>query len=127
MAPPKGSRWSKYASPAARSLFNKMRGYGLQIDYELFLSLTSSPCHYCGSPPKNVRRYRDHEPYVYSGLDRQDPNGGYVADNIVPCCWKCNKMKSNMTAEQFLEHISGILLRLNNGKATKDSGGEGPA
>jgi hypothetical protein len=109
--------WGKY-NQAARNLFNKMRGktIRLQIDYDLFLKLTSSNCFYCGAPPSNSCKRLNHPPYIYNGLDRMDPNGGYVADNIVPCCWSCNKMKSNRTTEQFLEHIRRILINLANAK-----------
>lgn len=108
----KGMRWSKFKSPAARNLYNKLRNRGLVLDYEKFLTLTSSNCFYCNAPPKNERKVKNYPPYIYSGLDRKDPAGGYVEENIVPCCWKCNKMKSNMTTEQFIEYIRAILLKL---------------
>jgi hypothetical protein len=87
----------------------------LKIEYPLFLELTSSICHYCGARPANVRKIsRSDDIYVYNGLDRKDAFGGYVADNVVPCCWRCNRMKSTMSKEEFLELLRTILIRLAN-------------
>jgi 5-methylcytosine-specific restriction endonuclease McrA len=43
-----------------------------------------------------------------NGIDRIDSNKGYTMDNCVSCCWTCNRMKGNMTQQNFLEHISKI-------------------
>jgi hypothetical protein len=101
---------------ATRNLYHKYRGRGLRFEYELFMELTSSKCHYCHAPPSNVKRYKGHTPYIYNGLDRLDPKQGYLITNVVPCCWCCNKMKSNMTYSEFISHIGNILLNLPNEK-----------
>lgn len=82
------------------------------IEYEEFLELTSSNCYYCNAPPTRLRKHRNHTPYPYNGLDKMDPNGGYVKGNIVPCCWRCNRMKSNLTHDAFIEYIYKILKNL---------------
>lgn len=43
-------------------------------------------------------------------LDKKDPSKGYSMENAVPCCWLCNKTKSDaFTYEEFLE--IGILIK----------------
>lgn len=70
-------------------------------------ALVQLPCVYCGKEPSNrfrVRykvdgRYqRGVEPsleLLTNGLDRVDSTKGYVLGNVVPCCFECNRMKSN--------------------------------
>jgi len=66
------------------------------MTYLEFRLLVMDPCAYCGdwSPRLN--------------LDRVDNRGAYEPDNVVPCCWACNRMKGTMTADDFLEHIRRI-------------------
>ena len=42
------------------------------------------------------------------GLDRVDNNIGYTEENIYPCCFDCNRMKSNKTKEQFLKYLARL-------------------
>lgn len=42
------------------------------------------------------------------GLDRVDNNLGYIETNIYPCCFDCNRMKSNKSPTQFLEYLSRL-------------------
>lgn len=53
--------------------------------------LMESPCHYCGVNPGG-------------GLDRLDSSRGHSADNVVPCCRKCNNILSDLPeeAKQYL-------------------------
>lgn len=83
-----------------------------EISIEEFTRLASNKCYYCGSGPSNLL----HEPrfngdFTYNGLDRMDNLRGYTLDNVVPCCWVCNRMKSKMSLKEFLEHISKICFR----------------
>jgi hypothetical protein len=45
---------------------------------------------------------------VFHGLDRVDSKCGYSPDNLVTCCFDCNRMKSDFTLEFFIEHIERI-------------------
>lgn len=47
------------------------------------LAVASGACHYCGGDL----------PICGGGIDRKDNSAGYTADNIVPCCARCNRMK----------------------------------
>lgn len=55
------------------------------------------PCEYCNEKPKK-----------FNGLDRVDSNVGYTFLNVVPCCYDCNVMKSDLTLEKFKLHIKKI-------------------
>jgi hypothetical protein len=71
------------------------RGYIFTITYEEFRSLIlGRQCHYCTNPA--------------TGLDRIDNSKGYEMANIIACCKVCNKMKSTLDQEQFLEIIQQI-------------------
>ena len=43
-----------------------------------------------------------------NGIDRIDSSKGYSLDNCVPCCPLCNRLKSDLDKNMFLEHISKI-------------------
>lgn len=60
-------------------------------------NIVSQPCFYCNTF-KNVT----------SGIDRVDSSIGYILENCVPCCFMCNRMKSNYSAEDFVEHCKQI-------------------
>lgn len=95
------------------------RGGGDFISYEQFLKLSAADCHYCGSPPSNVRNVKsgkkfdpDHRRSVLNGIDRVDSSVNYQLDNCVPCCYKCNSMKSDRSTEEFLAHIRKIIKHM---------------
>lgn len=37
---------------------------------------------------------------------------GYTVNNCVPCCWRCNQMKSNMSIDEFRTIIRVIHERI---------------
>jgi hypothetical protein len=66
------------------------------LTYEQFLAFTKiKECHYCASE-------LPWQPYGKCGssrtynLDRKDNAMGYVAENLVACCGRCNYIKSNV-------------------------------
>ncbi len=93
---------------AKNRLFNvykraaKKKKLEFSLDYDDFVRLTSSDCHYCSSPPRAVcRAPRKTGDYVYNGLDRKDNTKGYSIDNVVPCCKYCNSAKADRTISEF--------------------------
>ena len=76
----------------------KNRGYDFKISYEQFCKLIFEPCHYCGESPQ-------------SGIDRVNNTIGYVYDNCVSCCWRCNKWKHTMSDTEFIDHANKISNR----------------
>ena len=105
-----------WGNQAARNLFNKyrLRGLSNDITYLEFLELTSSDCFYCGAKPSNLRKFPKGDTYLYNGLDKKIPNQGYILNNIVPCCWRCNKMKCDTPFEEFVELIKLIAKRVSD-------------
>jgi hypothetical protein len=59
------------------------------------------PCYYCGGVPNSV----DH-------MVPRSKGGSDGCENLVPCCFRCNQMKSNMTVEEFVVHLRLVLETL---------------
>jgi hypothetical protein len=103
----------------------KQRGLSFSLSDEEFLSLTSSPRHYCGCLPfrgqrANGRRRGGDTPggaYTYNGIDRVNNAIGYELSNCVPCCTECNRAKMDRTYEDFVEWIGRVNTRISIGKA----------
>lgn len=80
-----------------------------ELSVEQFEHMTTQDCFYCGVEPKQIYRSRNaNGGYTYNGIDRKDSKQGYTLDNCVPCCWQCNKIKSIMPYEKFMEWIHRI-------------------
>ncbi len=87
----------------------KKRGYDFTLSIETFAKMTSKNCYYCGIKPSNsVQSYSTHSTYIYNGLDRVDNQKGYSEENIVPCCKLCNRAKSDLTYEEFINWINRL-------------------
>jgi hypothetical protein len=89
-----------------------------ECDFETFYKISQQPCYYCGAPPSNKfnaagkpsSKYKsayqlECGDFTYNGLDRLDNTRDHSPDNVVPCCFDCNRTKSNHTLEEFLRHI----------------------
>lgn len=101
----------------------KKRNLSWSLTYEEFSFLVTSPCFYCGLPPRN-RNYRpeNNGAFVYTGIDRVNNCEGYTNINVVPCCKLCNLMKRVLSCEEFLWHIERIhkfQLRKHKGTTAK--------
>lgn len=84
------------------------RNFDINITYEDFLAIINDPfCHYCDRQLAFSKCSRDSTGGKTSRayqLDRKDNSLGYVKGNLVPCCWDCNRMKSNVYAyEEFIK------------------------
>lgn len=87
------------------------------LSYEEFQKLCHSNCYYCGAEPEirqQLLRYcKNSEPQPLNGVDRVDSSKGYTLNNCVPCCIKCNQMKSDLEQKDFINQISKIYKHLN--------------
>ena len=111
-------RWNKL--PEGQAVANEvLSGYRKQaenrtIQFDLsddeVLELFHNNCYYCGTPPSNKRNGYNGT-FVYNGLDRIDNALGYNILNVVSCCWICNRMKSSLSEEDFIEHIERIYMK----------------
>jgi 5-methylcytosine-specific restriction endonuclease McrA len=79
------------------------------ITIEKFIELIKQECYYCGSKDSNSlkdnlksKSYR----LKFNGLDRINNTKGYEIDNVVPCCKYCNRSKSTLTVQEFIEQIN---------------------
>lgn len=80
-----------------------------ELSKEEFKILTKGDCHYCGGHPSSVYSKPTYNgDYIYNGVDRVDNSKGYVLENCVPCCKRCNQSKSSMTVEEFLSWIKSV-------------------
>lgn len=83
------------------------RRNGREIPFTLtrdqVITLVLDRCHYCGAEPttKPIGLPRN-------GIDRLDSARGYETDNVVPCCWMCNKTKGRRSVSAFLAWVGGI-------------------
>jgi len=90
----------------------RKRGIPWRLTRQQFAELTQQECHYCGAAPSQVssgQRYNGQ--YEYNGVDRKDNTKGYSPDNVVACCWHCNRMKGDLGYQEFLALIRTISQR----------------
>jgi len=91
--------FSSYKSRAKRKelIFN--------IPSDVFEVLKERPCYFCRTTKQKV------------GVDRINNIKGYVSGNCVPCCWDCNRSKSNKSLDEYKEY----LLRFNKDLRLSDN------
>jgi len=76
---------------------SKTRKLLFDITFEDFLTFWRIPCYYCNDSIETI------------GLDRIDSSKGYIINNIVSCCTKCNYMKRDLNKEDFINHCNKII------------------
>lgn len=83
------------------------RGYEYNLTDEQFKSLIFKKCHYCGTPPNQLKsnNKRENSKLLANGIDRIDNNIGYIFKNCVPCCKTCNRSKDIMSNTEFMNWI----------------------
>lgn len=95
------TRYCEYRNNAKR------RGIEFQLTSDEFKELVEQPCHYCGGHSSEYdTRSRG------NGIDRKDSSIGYIVDNCVPCCSKCNFIKNDMPYNDFKNYIKKVYQRL---------------
>ena len=73
------------------------------------LDIMSRECYYCGERPSNIKvSLYDSGDFVYNGIDRVDSSKGYTLENTVPCCKMCNRCKSDLKKDEFIEWVNKI-------------------
>ncbi len=86
----------------------KRRGFTFLLTDLEVSTIINKPCHYCGLLPSNNKITKNCNGFLYSGMDRVDSSKNYTTDNVVPCCNKCNKSKSNYSQEEFLNWVKSV-------------------
>jgi hypothetical protein len=91
------------------------RGYVYALEVDLVTKLMAADCAYCGAAPSNTRldpSYKgDSAPFVYNGIDRVDNKAGYTVENVVSCCFVCNRSKGEMSYGDWIAHLERVLDR----------------
>lgn len=85
-----------------------------ELSLERFTKLIEQDCNYCGAHPRTVNhllnnKHAKRNPIQANGIDRLDPQLGYLEENCVSACWPCNKMKNTLTISQFYDILYKIL------------------
>src|SRR4030067_2064423 len=87
----------------------KSKGINFELNKQQFRTLTSQPCKYCGETDSNLNNSKGNNGgFRYNGIDRVDNAKGYTEENSVPCCKLCNRMKNNMSLDEFIAHIKKL-------------------
>ncbi len=103
---------------AHNNLYNKYktgarsRNILFDLPQEKFISLIQLNCFYCGCKPYKalvIKRISNTIIFNFNGIDRLDPNVGYLVENLVPCCWDCNRAKSNLPFDKFKNWIDRLI------------------
>ena len=89
-----GSAAGRYRNYRQRS---KRREMTFDLTLKEFGDLIEQPCHYCGGKS--------------GGLDRCDSTLGYTKFNTVPCCFVCNRAKSDLTELEFVQMCVRVASR----------------
>lgn len=74
-----------------------------------FLDLCNKPCYYCAANPEyRAPTNREYGGAFLSGLDRVDNRKGYSEENCVPSCSNCNRMKGDLSHDDFIISCSRV-------------------
>lgn len=80
---------------------DRRSGFSTALSRRRAVDLMRLPCHWCGEASKAI------------GLDRIDNSRGHDETNVVPCCARCNHIRSDMPyAAMSLLRDSLVKLRL---------------
>lgn len=87
----------------------RKRGIQFNLEFKDFVLIAEQTCIYCGCHPSNKINSKSLVgEWKYNGIDRIDNNKHYTKENSVSCCKRCNFMKSNLSKNDFLNHIKKI-------------------
>ena len=104
------ANFNKLYNTYKKSVSAKKLGFSLSKDE--FIKITSEICFYCKTEPKQkVNRRFSNGTYIYNGIDRKDNSKGYTPKNAIPCCFICNRAKSEMSYKDFIKWIQAIKTR----------------
>lgn len=108
-----------YKTRKGSGLYNRYWNYldEPELTFEKFYYLSKLSCWYCGDTGTNFITYTEPNSaaqiYYYNGLDRKDQSKPHTLDNIYPCCRECNKTKTTMSSEEFINWAAKIYNHLN--------------
>lgn len=77
--------------------WDSSKGYDCDIDIDFIVKALGKDCVYCGKKASNV--------------DRIDCNKGHSKDNCVPCCGRCNMVRSNRIPYDIMYEVGAVFKR----------------
>lgn len=115
-------------SPQIASARRVWKGYCYRDDqcnltFEQFLKKSQQNCYYCGIEPntkynhfsttssRSSQKAKEEGLFIYNGLDRINSTKYHTIDNVVSCCYDCNRAKNNRTTDQFLQWINQLIIK----------------
>lgn len=81
----------------------KVRDVEWDLTFERFREISEGNCRYCGDPPQWRLPQRCRSGVFASGIDRVNNALGYVEGNVASCCTWCNRAKTDLGAEDFVQ------------------------
>lgn len=93
------------------------------ISFEDFYKISQMNCYYCGVAPSITFNYfkanstyaskaaKETGDFVYNGLDRIDNSKDHTLDNVVPCCYICNRGKNKKLVNDFYLWINKLVIK----------------
>jgi hypothetical protein len=95
------SRWLIYVRiDQEKNLYDEQK----MIPFTEFLKLSKENCTYCGTEPQSNTEDSENI-FIFNGLDRVDNSLGHYHDNVVPCCFTCNRAKLDRNVDEFINWI----------------------
>ena len=84
----------------------KTRNLEFSISRSYYESIAKNNCYYCNQEPKQDGQGSVERCPNYNGLDRINPNRGYVEGNVVSCCKYCNYAKHDLSIKDFEDWLT---------------------
>jgi hypothetical protein len=79
------------------------------LSFDELIEIASQHCHYCGKEPLQLVTKRGiNGNFPHNGIDRKDNSQGYTLENALPCCWRCNRIKRDMSYDEFITFIREV-------------------
>lgn len=93
----------------------KERNLLFELSYDELIILFEGNCFYCDTKPEQkILKQRMNGSFIYNGIDRINNELGYIKDNVVSCCKKCNIAKNNYSIEEFLSWLLKVTKNINS-------------
>ena len=74
-------------------------------EFEDWFNNQELKCHYCGADLIKEATRSTQSPFDLT-IDRKDNNKGYILDNIIMACKRCNLVKTDIFTEQEMIEIA---------------------
>lgn len=84
----------------------KTRKLEWNIAKDDYVNLITQQCHYCKESLNETG----------VGLDRKDNSKGYILNNVVPCCWTCNRTRSDLYTYDEMLILAETIIQIKSAR-----------